>query len=86
MIALVIHEIDLVDLESVEDEVIREVEIEYLIQDLMDVVALTWNDLANSRLYQQMEHFDFVDIQIEMELMMLQHYFDSVKPISLKTG
>ena len=86
MIALVIHEIDLVDLESVEDEVIREVEIEYLIQDLMDVVALTWNDLVNSHLNQQMEHFDFVDIQIEMELMMLQHYFDSVKPISLKTG
>ena len=85
MIALVIHEIDLVDLESVEDEVIREVEIEYLIQDLMDVVALTWNDLVNSHLNQQMEHSDFVYIQIEMELMMLQHYFDSVKPISLKT-
>ena len=86
MIASVVHEIDLLDLELVEDEVIREVEIEYLIQDLMDVVALTWNDLANSHLYQQMEHFDYVDIQIEMELMMLQHYFDSVKPISLKTG
>lgn len=71
MIASVVHEVDLLDLELVEDEVIREVEIEYLIQDLMDVVALTWNDLVNSHLYQQMEHFDFVYIQIEMELMML---------------
>ena len=71
MIASVVHEVDLLDLELVEDEVIREVEIEYLIQDLMDVVALTWNDLVNSHLNQQMEHSDFVYIQIEMELMML---------------